>query len=85
VKNSNRWAEVTYQPPIPIAIFFKRLLPFLKQFKDGIGGVGLLELLDEGILRKIDSSLVGIVGQGIDYDQLEVGMGCGCMSRHDVG
>ena len=31
----------------------------------------MLELLDEGILRKVDSSLVGVVGQGID-DQLEV-------------
>jgi hypothetical protein len=84
VKNPNCWAEAVYQPPIIVSIFLKRLLPFLKQSKDGFGGVGLSELLGEGILRKIDSSLVGIVGQGTD-DQLEIGMGCGCRSRHDVG
>ena len=71
MKNPNCWAEAAYQPPIPIAIFFKRLLPFLKQFKDSIWGIGLLELLDEGILRKVDSGLAGVVSQGID-DQLEV-------------
>jgi len=52
IKNPNSRAEAVYQSPIPIAIFFKSLLPFLKQFKDSVGGDGLLELLGKGITEK---------------------------------
>ena len=78
-KNPNSRAEAVYQSPIPIAIFFKSFLPFLKQFKDSVGGDGLLELLGKGILRKVDSGLMGVFGQGIG-DQLEVRMRDRCMA-----
>jgi hypothetical protein len=79
MKNPNSRAEAVYQSPITIAIFFKSLLPFLKQFEDSVGGDGLLELLSKGILRKVYSSLVGVFGQGIG-DQLEIRMRNRCMA-----
>jgi hypothetical protein len=50
MKDANCWAEAVYKTPIHIAIFFECLLPFLKQFKDSIRGVKVLDLLGEWIL-----------------------------------
>jgi hypothetical protein len=80
MKDANCRVETAYQSPVPVAIFFESLLPFLKEFKDSIGCVGLPELLGEWILRKVYSGLVGVVSQGIN-DHLGAGMGS---RRHDV-
>jgi len=79
MKDPHRWAKAIYQPPIPFAIFIKSALSFLKQIKNGIGGVALCELLGERILRKVYSREVGVVNQRID-DQLKVRTGGACIS-----
>ena len=79
MKDPHRRPKAAYQPPIPITIFIKSALSFLKQTENGIGGVALCELLGEGILRKVYSCEVGVVNQGID-NQLKVRMGVSCKS-----
>ena len=76
----NSRSEAAYQSPVPIAIFFKSLLAFLKHLKDDVGGDGLLllEFLSKRIPRKVYSGLVGVISQGIG-DPLEVRMRNRCM------
>ena len=50
MKDVHCWTEAVYQSPIPTAIFFKSLLPFLQKLKDVIGGSGELKFVGEGIL-----------------------------------
>jgi hypothetical protein len=45
--------------------------------KDSIGRVTILNLVGERMIGKIDSGLLGVVGQGTD-DELKVGRGGGC-------
>jgi hypothetical protein len=66
MKDLHRWAERAYQSPISVTIFFKSLLSLSKEFKDGIGRVGKLELLSEGILREVYPSKVCVLTQGIN-------------------
>ena len=66
MKDLHCWAEAVYQCPIPIAIFFKSLLPFLKKLKDIIGRSGELKFVGEGILREVYTRGFGIVSQSID-------------------
>jgi len=42
--------EAVYQRPIPTAIFFESLLPFLQKMKDVVGGFGELKFVGEGVL-----------------------------------
>jgi hypothetical protein len=71
MKDPHCWAEATDQSPIPVAIFLKSLLPLFQYFENGIGRVGKLDLLGEGILREVNSRLIKIVTQRIN-EQLEL-------------
>jgi len=71
MKDVHCWSEAVYQCPIPTAIFFESLLPFLEKLKDVIGGSGELKLVGKRILREVYTSRFGILSEGID-DQLEI-------------
>jgi hypothetical protein len=66
MKDLHCWTETIYQCPIPIAIFFKGHLSFLKELKDVIGRFGELKCFGEGTLREVDTRFFGIVSQGIN-------------------
>jgi hypothetical protein len=69
MKDSYCRAEAVDEGPIPLAISSKSVLPFLKQFENGIGVVAELKLLGKWVLGEVYSRLIGIVTQSID-DQL---------------
>jgi len=60
------WTEAIYQCPIPTAIFFEGLLPFLEKLKDVIGGFGEPKFIGERILREVYTGRFGIVSEGVD-------------------
>jgi hypothetical protein len=66
MKDLHCWTEAVYQHPIPTAIFFKSLLPFLQKLKDVIGSSGELQFFGEGILREVYTRGLSKVSQGID-------------------
>jgi len=66
MKDVHCWTEAIYQCPIPTAIFFEGLLPFLQKLKDVIGGSGELKFDGERTLREVYTGRFGIVGQSTD-------------------
>jgi hypothetical protein len=52
LKDFHRWAEGAYQLPVVIAIFFKSLLSFLEQFKDGLRGIDCSSMAAKGLLQE---------------------------------
>src|SRR5580693_2332899 len=79
MKNSYCRAEAVDKGPILLAISSKSILPFLKQFENGIRIAAELKLLGKGVFGEIYSRLNGIVTQSID-DQLQ-GRRRSCHSR----
>jgi hypothetical protein len=79
MKDSYCRAEAVDKGPISLAIRSKSVLPFLKQFENGIGAAAELKLLGKRVLGEVYSRLIGIVTHGID-DQLQ-GRRRSCHSR----
>ena len=66
MKDLHCWTKASYQSPIPIAIFFKGHLSFLKELKDIIGRFGELKCFGEGTVTEVYTGFFGIVSQGIN-------------------
>jgi hypothetical protein len=70
--------KTVYQFAIPITICLELLCFVLKDVKDRIGRVAVLEGLGRGMSGKVYARLLGIIGQGgVEYG-LKVGRGCRC-------
>jgi hypothetical protein len=78
MKNLHNWSKAVDQLVISVAEILELLDFVLKELKDSIGGLAILEFLGKWILGQVYSGVLAIVSQGCIENDLKVGWGDHC-------
>ena len=73
MKNLHNWSKAVDQLVISVSELLGLIYFFLKELKDIIGGLAILEFFGEWILGQVYSGVPAIVGQGCIENDIKVG------------
>jgi hypothetical protein len=73
MKNLHNWSKAVDQLVISVSELLELVYFFLKELKDIIGGLAILEFFGEWILGQVYSGVLAIVGQGYIENDIKVG------------